>query len=64
PEARLQIRGDEYDSSGVTAGVGLRMALSRRTLFALAYDFDYIPAGAHDNDTIRHTFNSLIRLSW
>ncbi|MDR0352851.1 MAG: autotransporter domain-containing protein [Opitutaceae bacterium] len=64
PDARLQIRGDDYDSSGVTAGVGLRLALSRRMLFALAYDFDYIPAGNHDNDTIRHTFNSLIRLSW
>jgi autotransporter-associated beta strand protein len=64
PNARLQIRGDEYDSSGVTAGVGLRMALSRRMLFALAYDFDYIPAGGHDNDTIRHTFNSVVRVSW
>jgi hypothetical protein len=64
PNARLQIRGDDYDSSGVTAGVGLRMALSRRMLFALAYDFDYIPAGGHDNDTIRHTFNSVVRVSW
>jgi autotransporter-associated beta strand protein len=64
PGARFQIRGDEYDASSVTGGIGLRVPLSQRMLFAFAYDFDYTPAGNHDSDTVRHTFNSVIRLSW
>jgi autotransporter-associated beta strand protein len=64
PGARLPIRGDSYDASGVTGGLGVHMLLSRNTLFALAYDFDYTPAGDYDSDTIRHTFNAALRLSW
>jgi autotransporter-associated beta strand protein len=64
PDARLRIRGDKYDGSGITCGLGLRMALSRRMFFSFAYDFDYIPMGIHDNDTIRNTLNSVLRVSW
>ncbi len=64
PDARLRIRGDRYDGSGITCGLGLRMALSRRLFFAFMYDFDYIPMGIHDNDTIRNTLNSVLRVSW
>jgi autotransporter-associated beta strand protein len=63
-ENKFQIRGDRYDPSGVTGGLGLRMMFSRKCGLSLAYDFDYIPAGTYDNDTVRHTFNSVIRLSW
>jgi autotransporter-associated beta strand protein len=64
PNASFQIRGDEYDSHGVTGGIGVRAALSKRTALGIAYDFDYIPAGDYDTDTIRHTFNAVIRFSW
>ncbi|MDR0353166.1 MAG: hypothetical protein LBI02_07400 [Opitutaceae bacterium] len=63
-DAAFLIRGDDYADAGVTGGVGVRLALSRRLLFSLAYDFDYSPAGTHDSDTIRHTFNSVLRLGW
>ncbi len=64
PAARMPIRGDKYDGSGITCGVGLRMALSHRVFFGFAYDFDYIPMGIHDNDTVRHTLNGIVRMSW
>lgn len=64
PAARMRIRGDKYDGSGITCGLGLRMMLTRKTSAGIAYDFDYIPMGIHDNDTIRHTFNALVRFNW
>lgn len=64
PAARMRIRGDKYDGSGITCGIGLRMAFSSRVMFGFAYDFDYIPMGIHDNDTIRHTLNGIVRMSW
>ncbi|MDR2674475.1 MAG: autotransporter domain-containing protein, partial [Opitutaceae bacterium] len=64
PDARFRIRGDKYDGSGITCGLGLRAALSNRMLFAIAYDFDYIPTNGRDNDTVRNTLNSVLRVSW
>ncbi len=64
PNARFQIRGDEYDSNGVIMGIGLRMMLSRKILFSLMYDSDRIPLGGHDKVGARHTFSSMIRVSW
>jgi|GEM_PF-4523996 Uncharacterized protein conserved in bacteria len=64
PGARIQINGDEYDEDSVTTGLTVRMMLSRNTLFALAYDYDSVPFSDQNSGTGRHTFNSVIRMSW
>jgi outer membrane autotransporter protein len=64
PDARLHIRSEDYDRSGVTLGLGLRMMLSKSAMWAFAYDFDSSYFGAHNNDAVRHTISSMIRISW
>jgi autotransporter-associated beta strand protein/predicted outer membrane repeat protein len=64
PDARLQIRGDEYAKSSFIAGLGVRLMLSKSALFSLAYDYDCVPFGDQNNSTGRHTFDSVLRISW
>jgi outer membrane autotransporter protein len=64
PDARFRIRGDSYDGSGITCGLGLRAALTNRTALGLAYDFEYIPMKGRDNDTVRNTINAAVRVTW
>ncbi len=64
PGARLRIRGDEHARSSFIASLGVRMMLSRSMLFSLAYDYDCVPFGDQNNSTGRHTFDSVLRMSW
>lgn len=64
PDARLRIRGDNYDNSTLVARLGLRMMLTRASQFALSYDYNYIPFGNHRNATRRDTFGASVRVSW
>ncbi len=64
PDARLQIRGDEYAKNGFIASLAVRMMLSKSMLFSLAYDYDCVLFGEQNNGTGRHTFNSVLRISW
>jgi hypothetical protein len=40
------------------------MAIANRVTLGLAYDFEYIPMDGRDNDTVRNTLNSGIRMTW
>ncbi|MDR1011932.1 MAG: hypothetical protein LBM04_12560 [Opitutaceae bacterium] len=64
PDARLQIRGDEYDDSSVMARLALRMMLTRSTQFSLSYEYGYIPFGSHRNATRRDTLIATISQRW
>ncbi|AWI08358.1 autotransporter domain-containing protein [Ereboglobus luteus] len=64
PAAKLRIRGDKYDENSLMARIGLRMMLSKTTLFAFSYEYEYIPFGDHKNATRRDTFMASIRQSW
>lgn len=64
PDARLQIRGDNYASNSLMTGIGVRMMLTKSMLFSLAYDYDTTSFGDQNNSTGRHTFNAMIRKTW
>lgn len=60
----LPIRGDKYDTSTIIARFGLRAMLTKTTLVAVAYEYNYIPFGNHRNATRRDTFMATVRQSW
>jgi hypothetical protein len=62
--APLSIRGDSYDTSTVLARLGLRAMLTKKTIFAISYEYNYIPFGNHRNATRRDTFVATVRQSW
>lgn len=60
----LPIRGDKFDNTTVAARLGLRAMLTKTTLVALSYEYNYIPFGNHRNATRRDTFSATVRQSW
>jgi autotransporter-associated beta strand protein/predicted outer membrane repeat protein len=59
PGTRLPIRGDKYDTNTILGRVGLRAMLTKTTLFAVSYEYNYLPYGGH-----RNTFIATVRQSW
>lgn len=49
---------DKYNRDGLMLGLGMRFAMTDRSVFALGYDFEL------GNEFLRHTVNATIRLNW
>lgn len=59
PDTPMPIRGDKFDSNTVMGRLGVRAMITKTTLCALSYEYDYLPSGNH-----RNTFVATVRQSW
>ncbi|OAM89175.1 autotransporter-associated beta strand repeat-containing protein [Termitidicoccus mucosus] len=58
PADTFTLIGDNYDRGAFMAGLGVRFAITRNSLFSAGYDYET------GSDYNRHSVNAVIRLAW